>query len=162
MPSKFRKTVTLSKESGYIWLSKTQHFILILNPLKSFAKKIHAKSVINEKVIENGVFEFITLYSSIFAWTFLLCFLTDSKSASSSAFFDSHIECLQKILLILALYANFEVKETKKALFCLKITLGIHFRSGRSVFDHCWNEVLDSTLPFMLNNKKKTLNFSHF
>jgi hypothetical protein len=46
---------------------KTQTFILIFNPLKTFAKKVHAKSVINKKVIENGVFEFITLYSSIFA-----------------------------------------------------------------------------------------------
>ncbi len=46
---------------------------------------------------------------------FFAMFSADLKSASSSAFFfDSHIECLQKILLILALSAIFEAKPARK------------------------------------------------
>jgi hypothetical protein len=45
---------------------------------------------------------------------FFAMFLTDSNSASSSAFFDSYIECLQQTLLILALFANFEAKSARK------------------------------------------------
>ncbi len=77
------------------------------------------------------------VYGPFFCMNFFAMFSSDSKSASSSALFDSHIECLQKILLVLAPFANFEAKPVRKGskkrqkFVCLIITIGIHFRPGR-------------------------------
>jgi hypothetical protein len=54
---------------------------------------------------------------------FFAMFSTDLKSASSRAIFDSHIECLQKILFILAIFANFKKaqRNEKNVLFVLEL-----------------------------------------